>query len=400
MKPSKNIILIFRFFWRFLFLISILYFFYFYFIKKRIDKDNISYYKVNSIEKNAIVKPIKIKIDSVSINDLNNDFSGFGYFITFDEKLFFLDEKFGQICEYSDGALIKKFNIFNNVRKFFSLKNSYLINENEIISYNEKNKSIVNISNNKIIEDKIIFKYKRSNNEIINNPLPHYMDIYDIDDGFENIFQKIDENYGLISLTSSHPLLNNFNNNDFYIHHARIFGLINLNNGKIVKVLGRKSPELAYKNNPMFDHFIYYVNNDTVFVNYLTDPTLYIIDIKHDKVLNKFGESGIDMKTNYTIRKSYDEITQYFSTDFEKFGYYTSIFYDNSEKVLLRTYKKGENYKDGLQVYNNFNLVLDTIIPNGLKIKGKIGKDKYIASKKLNGNKNEFKFYYISIEKK
>lgn len=365
------------------------------------DIDSATYYDVKDLSKaNKNKNIISIKIDTISI-DQSIETSLVGEFWTFEKSLYFSDKYFNYIFQFDkDGILIDKyvgkgkgpnevvgFNYAVPTSDGFSL----LFGGNNSLSFFDKNW-------NKTAGFRINWDIKSLKKEILENPQPNETGAYEFDYGLPDIIKPWDENHMAIAITASHPKFNGYFNSSLYYNQSRILAIVNNKTGKVVKLIGRRSPYyLLHSNLPNFDHFNYEIISNNVFVNFWADHSIYIIDKKDGLAIGKFGSPGKNMKINYPITKSYEEAENQRATDEFNFGYYHYLKYLPEENLLLRGYTKGKGTTtDGLQIYKNYTLIGDIEIPKGLKIIGFI--DHYFYGYQLEPNEKDQNLRFFKIK--
>lgn len=216
--------------------------------------------------------------------------------------------------------------------------------------------------------------------KVIHEPLPYLMDSYELDYGYDGILKVFDEYHLAIAITSSHPKFNGYFNSKFYYENSRILALINLKKGYIDRLIGRRPPLYLKNQLPNYDHFNYEIKNNTIYLNFYPEATIYKIDKEEDVVQSAFGVQGSEMKTNYTRTYSYEEAYMREFEDYNKYNFYNSLYVDDN--LIFRGYSKNNTKKDGLQIYKNVVLIADLNFPKGYNIIGKID-NAYYASKNV-----------------
>lgn len=159
---------------------------------------------------------------------------------------------------------------------------------------------------------------------------------------------------------------------------------MDIHSGKVVKLIGRRSPVyLSLKNIPNFDHLNYdtYEDVDEVYLNFWADTDIYLYGKKEDRIKGKFGKAGRDMKIDYRRTNSYEVAENNLSEDRERYGAYTFLKYFPKQNLVMRGYRKGENATtDGLQIYKDYQLVADLDVPQGLQIIGETQGNAFYAT--------------------
>lgn len=371
--------------------------------KQEKDVDATLYYDVptlstsfkNTIHSIAEIDTLKIQSDIET--------SYVGDFKIFNDTLYFADRFFGYLFRFTkEGNLIDRNigkgrgpNEILGFNYFFTSDDGY-----NFLNGGNSNLSFFNKKFEKEKEYRVNWEITRSRKEILSKPLPEIGDSYEFDFGIPNIFKFWDKEHVAITITASHPKFNGYFDSELYYNYSRVLAIVNINTGKIDRLIGRRSPiYLLHKNIPNFDHLNYEVTKENVFVNFWADSTIYKIDKETGKAVGKFGKSGKNMNTNYPTTNSYDAAEENWRQDIEQYGYYNYMVYIEDTNTLYRGYTKGDKENtDGLQVYKDFEIVGDISVPKGLEIIGAINEDIY-AINALEENQDELKVYKIKFQR-
>lgn len=339
-------------------------------------------YQVDNI--NSFSKKIDLKVDTVNV-DLNGlETSYNGNFIIYQNKFLFNDLFFGYIFQFDEDLKLnlKKFGLGNGhdeLKGIDYVTYSPFNNKFYVLSSKTGIISVINEEFKKEKEFKINFNIKRSKDEVISNPLPHLMDSYELDYGYEGIFKVYDENHLAIAVTSSHPKFNGYYDSMFYYRNARILALINIEDEYVDRLIGRRPIYFLENQLPNFDHFNFEIYNKILFYNFYPEHQIYKTNTNEDTLISVFGNEGIEMKKDYVQTKSYNDAFKRENEDYTVFNFYNSLFVDDN--FVFRGYTTNNKY-DGLQIYQKDKLLDDLNFPKGYKIIGKIGSN-YYASKIL-----------------
>ncbi len=253
---------------------------------------------------------------------------------------------------------------------------------------------MVNSKFQKEKEFEINFNIKRSREEVISNPLAHLMDSYEIDYGYDGLLNIFDENHIAIAVTSSHPKFNGYFNSKYYYENSRVIALINIEDEYIDRLIGRRPPHFLKKQLPNYDHFNYQVVNDSIYLNFYPEATIYKIDKNADTLMEAIGVKGKEMKTDYVTTSTYKEAYKRELQDYTQYNFYNSLYVNDN--FIFRGYTKNVLKKDGMQIYKNLKLLADLDFPKGYKIIGKID-NYYYASKISIKRKEDMKLLKIKI---
>lgn len=334
--------------------------------------------KVNFADK------IRVTIDTlVAPTDIETSFNG--NFTISKNSIVFNDVFFGYLFEFDKKLKLhsKNFGIGNKSNELKGadyIVYSDITNKYYVLSSKKGILAVINSKNQKEKEFRINFNIKRTKEEVIHEPLPYLMDSYELDYGYDGILKVFDEYHLAIAITSSHPKFNGYFNSKFYYENSRILALINLKKGYIDRLIGRRPPLFLKNQLPNYDHFNYEIKNNTIYLNFYPEATIYKIDKEEDVVQSAFGVQGSEMKTNYTRTYSYEEAYKREFEDYNNYNFYNSLYVDDN--LIFRGYSKNNTKKDGLQIYKSEVLIADLNFPKGYKIIGKIDKA-YYASKNV-----------------
>jgi hypothetical protein len=338
----------------------------------------------NSNRKVNLADKIRVTIDTLTApTDIETSFKG--NFTVCNKTIVFADVFFGYLFEFDKKLKLhsKKFGIGNHPHELKGADYMTYSKKTKRLYVLSSKKGILAVINSKIQKEKefkINFNVKRTREDVINEPLPYLMDSYELDYGYDGILKVFDEYHLAIAITSSHPKFNGYFNSKFYYENSRIIALINIEKEYIDRLIGRR-PLLFLKNQlPNYDHFNYEINNNTIYLNFYPEATIYKIDKEKDVVQSTFGIQGSEMKTNYTRTYSYEEAYKREFEDYNNYNFYNSLYVDDN--LIFRGYSKYNTKKDGLQIYKNDVLIADLNFPKGYKIIGKID-NAYYASKNV-----------------
>ncbi|MFY0631701.1 MAG: hypothetical protein JXR05_15155 [Flavobacteriaceae bacterium] len=366
------------------------------------DLNSTAYYNVLDISKKGNKEQIiGLQIDTIYI-DSAVETSFIGDFWIANESVYFSDTYFNYIHQFSrNGDVIGKY-VGKGNGPNEALGFHYTIpTSNDFKLLFGGNSSIYSFNKNwkKTSGYRINWDIQMSIPEILKNPDPSITGAYEFDYGIPEIFKTWDENHLAIAITASHPKFNGYFNTPLYYNHSRILALVNIETGKIDRLIGRRSPfYLSKENLPNFDHFNYEVASKEAFVNFWVDPFVYILDKKTGLATSKFGFPGRDMKANYPITKTYEMAGERVVDDMVNFGYYNYLKYSHNTKLLFRGYTKGEETNtDGLQIYKEYALIGDIDVPKGFKIIGAIGKEFFGSIQNKNTDEGRLKFLKIKF---
>lgn len=220
---------------------------------------------------------------------------------------------------------------------------------------------------------------------------------------------------GNVRATSTHvylplapmlPTYSAFNlTTDLYAGKARTLAKMNIENGKIEKIIGRLSPLFSENESVrVFSAFKFdIINGNEIAITYLPDPHIYITDLAFQSVKSIFGYPGKNMDLNYEAIPSTDdnnELRKYWENQQNMRGYYNSLEYIEERDMIFRGYTRGDgsNSKyDGLQIYNDQILIADVNVPKTFEVKGYIAPYFY-SNAFVDTKTGKIKIYRFKIE--
>jgi len=364
------------------------------------EVNSIDYFDVPTAANLTAPKGIQLQIDTIRVqDDLVTSYSG--YYRVHQNKLYFFDEVFNYVFRFTEnGELIyQHLGRGKGPNEVLGIHETAITNDRYyFLNHSNSTYAVFNENFEKVGVRKIDPDIKRSIEDILENPLPNVADAYEFDYGIPDIFQTYDENHLVIAMNASHPTFNGYFSSDLLYNYSRVLALINKESGKVVRLIGRRSPVyLEQKNIPNFNHVNYRITNSEIVLSFWVDDYIYILDKETEKVIHKFGVAGQNMKTDYVRTITYEEAEDNLDRDMDTFGYYHYLYYAENQNLLFRGYKKGANSTtDGLQIYKDRQLVLDMNVPLGFKVIGNNNQQFYASN---SSEDNEvLEFYKLSIK--
>ena len=324
------------------------------------------------------VELIPVRLDSMETSYV-------GYFWLNRDTLYFSDLRYLYIYSLRpDGSIIKRYlgrgQGPNEVINFDfsipfedgyflycgSMHNQYFFDN----QWQQKNQGIVYWGFKRMSRDEFM--------SMINRPNPSGVDIYENNvlsymlPASLNQLQKWDTNHIAVYLDAGLPNFNWLDNTGHYYDYSRIIALINIRTGEVERVLGRRSP--YFLDNPnlhTMDFIGFTLSCDTLFLSFFPDSTIYMIDKDEDRAIGKFGRAGRNMNTSYITINSFQESWEREKEDWDVYGFYTYLMYDEKRQLLFRGYQQGDHSQyDGLQIYKNHALIGDVDVPKGFYLIG------------------------------
>lgn len=371
---------------------------FFIFILALISCENSSNKTSSVIEVKDIVE---FSLDTLFISPTQS--SQLGSFFIHDKNLYYVDQLFGVIEQFDENG--------NQIRRCLQVMNGpeELMSITEVIPY--PSGFIVRNDWQFYFYDKD-WNYQRKFmmdtddgvpfDDLVNNPKSTYTAMYELQNYDQNTTYF--DGQLLVKLDVEHPKFNAFSTRPYY-KEASIFGLIDINTGKL-KLIDQARPDSydAYSFIPFHIFFDYHIGEREIIITFESDPLIYKYDLNF-KLQDSFGETGKEMLTSYPqtdrIEAAFDN--SLFSDSRNKDGFYKNIFADSD--FIFRTYRqgtKGESYSElnnplRLQIYSQKQLVQDIALPNRFKILGKIG-NTYFADGYFNEQEEKQGLFTIKME--
>lgn len=338
------------------------------------------------------------EIDSIILE--NHSFSGRGFFRIVEDKLCFFDTSYFLLSFYdSSGVFIENKLGFGN-------------NSNEIdqfISYVPTSEHTHTFFGLDYFFRRFDRKWNKQGKSYMLNWVDRASVAKAIDFENENMYDfnwmpmgssdfrlSIDRTFKIyfpVNVTQSvSPSINKYNNFEQYYKNVHTVGVIDSKTGRLESVFGN-FPK-AYnsgKNLTAFAYSYIELKKDSVLVSYPIDPAIYVYNPEH-QVEYSFGVPGRDMKTNYEIVNSSNELKRKKKEIDKKFGYYTNIYADNESDLVFRFYTKGGNHSSAMQIYKNRTLIQDIDVPEQFFVIGKIG-DTFYARGIIDSKNNKLGIY-------
>ncbi len=326
------------------------------------------------------IKNIKIKSLELDTFKISQDvqISCLGELNILNNKLYFADYRLASVNTYdTTGQFVKrKLTKGRGAQEISSLDYS-LPMDNGFFILADYNTYFFNSDWEKQYKNRLDFQDERAFEKVLNNPEPHFQEIYEVGWGSSSFIRQLDSVNVFIPITTSHPKINAYmKGQEAFYNEVYILGMLNITNGKIEKMIGRRPPiylEKDYRYIPNFKHIHFDIKDDKLFIGYQADSSIYVYNLNNDNYEYKFGYAGKNMNTNYNTTNCFDEAKATYRSDRKKFGYYHYIEYIEETNILFRGYKKGEHSKkDGLQIYKNNALIGHFDVPEQFKVIGYI----------------------------
>jgi len=228
-------------------------------------------------------------------------------------------------------------------------------------------------------------------------PDPNEFSLYTLD--YENLTLRADsKNYLYIPIYAENPRFNAFSSSRYY-EEGRILAKLDLKEGKIEQVLGKRSAEyLKYKYLGHHATFSYDIDGkDNFYIGHEIDSIIYKYDNDFN-LIGKFGFAGKAMDQNYKEVPEFDLrlLREAYGKDRPTRGYYHYVEYIDDQNLLFRSYTKGgSSTVDGLQIYKNESLIADVHVPKGLVVRGYIAP--YFYGESILENDEDLQLYRFKL---
>ena len=237
----------------------------------------------------------------------------------------------------------------------------------------------------------------------MNNPNPAepiFYEDYALPRLHDHHMQQWDSIHIAVYASSGLPEFNAFFNTGLYYNYSRIILLLNIYTGEVDRVFGRRSPVFLEKSNlPTMDYIGFTKIIDTVFVSFFPDSLIYMIDPENDRAIGKFGRQGRNMNTSYITTQTVEEAYDRQKIDWEIFGYYTYLKYDERQQLLFRGYQQGAHSQyDGLQIYKDHALIGDVDVPKGFYLIGYLNNQLIGGIDDIEINELDLYYYHVNFE--
>jgi hypothetical protein len=320
------------------------------------------------------LKITQITLDTVRVNHENN--SGVGSYLLYKDTLVFVDELYSTLYLFDEN--------FNEIDRRFGRGDGPDEVSGRIVGFTVKEGRlfalgpsydyyILDIGLGEVMQKgSLSFDSESLNNasEVMNNPRPEYMEIYEVDyPGLQIVFLNDEE--VLLNITTSHPLFNAFSHREFY-DSGRVLAVLDISSGKLSGIYGRMSPIYqSWKFLPYLSSVKLDGNDENGFyLGFEADPLIYYFSAP-DELKYAFGKVGKRMKVDYEQVVGTENYVQYYKELRPKYGFFTFIYHLPELNLLFRGYQRGESEnEDGLQIYQGEVLIGDVDVPKGFNLIG------------------------------
>ncbi|OPZ57825.1 MAG: hypothetical protein BWY89_00394 [Bacteroidetes bacterium ADurb.BinA012] len=322
-----------------------------------------------------------ISIDAISLDTVVLDkieYSFDGILQIYSDNLSFIDKNYGLIYNFdTSGKLISK--DLGKGRGPGEIESGYI--EGHTVLQNGEHVFIGSSSDVHILDKDwkyvkrltMDWHFSTPDAGSVPNPDPAEPIVYTLD--YANFKVLSDsKNNAYMPIYSENPYFNGMMSESYY-KNGRILLKMDLSDGYVVDLFGRRSPEyLKYRFLPQHATFYFDIDkSDRFYISHEIDSLIYVYD--HDfKPLYSFGNKGIDMNTEYTELSEFDakKFRKLFFEDKPQRGYYKDIIlFEDMDDLLFRSYSKGYHTPyDGLQIYRDKTLIADLDVPKGFKVIG------------------------------
>jgi hypothetical protein len=371
----------------------------------------VSYYEKKIQKERPIVSQYSkdIQIDSISIEAINisNISTSFsGVFEIFDNKINFVDQRFGWVYQFNpNGKLINRY--LGQGEGPNEINTSYI---DGYVKLGNGNHTFLGSTFDLHIHSGSDFERIRSYtfswdgeqdvNKVRSSSSPdvNQFALYTLD--YQNLIIREDQNSNIYLPIYGETRYFNGVNSDFYYDEGHILARLNLESGKIDKVLGKRSNR--YLENRYLPHHAFFSydidQNNYFYISHEIDSLIYKYN-KEFELVSVFGAKGVNMNTDYIPMKEFDPkvFKDLYFNQRPKLGWYSYLEFVDELGLLFRSYKKGEHsLKDGLQIFDDETLIADVEVPKSFRVKGYI--KPYIYGELQNQNDSKLNLYRFKLE--
>lgn len=319
----------------------------------------------SAINLNSSKKQIQLSIIDTLIIDASNT-SLSGEWIIIDSNLIYLDKHIVTIKKYNlNGELIDAlFSRGRGPKEFLSPPicftrlphNKYLYIDRDSYFF------ILDTLFNKQLKINLIEKVAKSCNmeDLYNNPDPNNISMYEMSIR-DNQFIVFGENI-IFPITTEHIKYNGYyKKNNAINFYKQSFTLLTLDIHTLnpIHLFANFPPIYRDKIIPNFKECNISANDSILFVSYQADPNIYLYN-KQLELFGYFGKSADIINSNYPQTKTFEEAELNYKRHRQENGYYSEI--KSIQKYLFRNYI-GSGNKLGLQIYQDYGIVYDSLLP-------------------------------------
>ena len=329
--------------------------------------------KSNTADNSQLSHQVKIMLDSIQLDHVNSSYVG--NVILFNDTLYFIDYSFGWVYMFnSDGTFLSRTLGQGNGPHEIPIKGisscCFLPNGDKIFIGSTLDGYLFNQDWNL---EKSFFIDRSENGHFTQDHLtPENPFSYTLD--YEHLTMRSDPSskYLFVPVYAEQKNFNPYTRQ--YYKESRLLEQIDLEDGRIIDLLGRRSPEyLKYHYIGQYAFFSFDITRrGTFYITHEIDSLIYVYNNKF-QLLSTFGRSGTMMNTDYIEADHFDLMTfrKLYFIEKPKHGYYSYLEYIDGTGLLFRSYKKSEASKsDGLQIYRNKILIADISVPKDFKVIG------------------------------
>ena len=346
-----------------------------------------------------------IEFDSIEVDASNT--SSYGFFFLQDSIIYFSDQMFASLYTYDLSGSFKNRYLglgngpseLTNLRKIFQSNNPHIFyaldNANMLYEINNSNWTV---SKKGVVD----FGWGKLNNGMdpekpssyTFNSLNYFnFRLYQVPGTTKMIFPIYSGNNNFCGQSDN-------TNASYYYKNARIIASLDLKSMKVEEPFGEK-PKIYqdFQYIPNMEGMSFDVKYDTIYVSFFPDSLIYAYEYSSRSLLFAFGKKGRNMNQNYYETNSFEKAYARRLEDTNEFGYYITLKYIKETDLLFRGYYKGINSEsDGLQIYQNYNLIADIDVAKRFQLIG-YAKPYYYGVRYLPDSYNQkFVFFKFGIK--
>ncbi|HET8860116.1 hypothetical protein [Marivirga sp.] len=364
----------------------------------------------NHKEKSTKVSYSKnIKIDSIYIEEVmlpNISTSFSGTFEIFDNKINFVDQRFGWVYEFNpNGKLVNRH--LGQGAGPNEINTAYLDGYVNLKSGNHLflgSTFDVHVHSDSSFERIKSYTFSWEGAQDVNkvrtssSPDVNQFALYTLD--YQNLIIREDQNGNVYLPIYGETQYFNGINSDFYYDKGHILARLNLKSGRIDKLLGKRSPQyLEQKYLPHHSFFSYDIDeNNYFYVSHEIDSLIFKYDQNFDLV-SVFGSKGRNMATDYITMKQFDSklFKDLYFNKRPQLGWYSYLEFVDDVGLLFRSYTKGKHSDyDGLQIFEDETLIGDVQVPKSFRVKGYI--EPYVYGELKTNDDSKLNLYRFKLE--
>ncbi len=346
----------------------------------------------------------KIEMDSILVSAQNT--SLIGTFLFIDSSIVFYDHDYASMNYYGLNGKFKyrKLGLGRGPNELPSAYGLYpMVNSDKYLAFGSSALVLHEVDKTNWSVKKLGSIDYGWKDQILNNPDPTHYSSYGYNDLVPWVFKisQINNDYAIMQYGSTHVNFSGYGKNsnaDTFYREARVFGVLDMNNLKIVDVFG-KIPKIYQNYNyiPNYLTFSFTNKNDTIYTAFAADSLITAYTFKSEP-LYSFGFEGKRIDRDYVETKNRVDADVELMKTLNGPGYMLFLEYIKETGLLFRSYYRGsESSFDGLQIYKGVDLIADVDIPKRFQLLGYIKPYYYGVRCLPNHDSETFTFYKFKL---